>query len=84
MTDFDQSAAYGLDDALLDLKDGEYTPLLIAPEFNSNLTILEETNVIPGTISSDQVFADSKACAEWLRSNAGEDSAKALESQLKG
>lgn len=84
VTDFDQSAAYGLDDALLDLKDGEYTPLLIAPEFNSNLTILEETNVIPGTISSDQVFADSKACAEWLRSNAGEDSAKALESQLKG
>ena len=84
VTDFDQSAAYGLDDALLDLKDGEYTPLLIAPELNSNLTILEETNVIPGTISSDQVFADSKACAEWLRSNAGEDSAKALESQLKG
>ena len=84
VTDFDQSAAYGLDDALLDLKDGEYTPLLIAPEFNSNLTILEETNVIPGTISSDQVFADSKACAEWLRSNAGEDSAKALESQLEG
>ena len=84
VTDFDQSAAYGLDDALLDLKDGEYTPLLIAPGFNSNLTILEETNVIPGTISSDQVFADSKACAEWLRSNAGEDSAKALESQLKG
>ena len=37
-----------------------------------------------GTIPSDQVFADSKACAEWLRSNAGEDSAKALESQLKG
>jgi len=84
VTDFDQSAAYGLDDALLDLKDGEYTPLLIVPGFNSNLTILEETNVIPGTISSDQVFADSKACAEWLRSNAGEDSAKALESQLKG
>ena len=84
VTDFDQSAAYGLDDALLDLKDGEYTPLLIAPELNSNLTILEETNVIPGTISSDQVFADPKACAEWLRSNAGEDSAKALESQLKG
>ena len=37
-----------------------------------------------GTIPSDQVFADSKVCAEWLRSNAGEDSAKALESQLKG
>ena len=83
VTDFDQSAAYGLDDALLDLKDGEYTPLLIAPD-NDNTSLLEATNVIPGTIPSDQVFADSKACAEWLRSNAGEDSAKALESQLKG
>ena len=40
VTDFDQSAAYGVEDALLDLKDGEYTTLLIAPEFNSNLTIL--------------------------------------------
>ena len=83
VTDFDQSAAYGIEDALLDLKDGEYTTLLIAPD-NDNTSILEATNVIPGTIPSDQVFADSKACAEWLRSNAGEDSAKALESQLKG
>ena len=83
VTDFDQSAAYGIEDALLDLKDGEYTTLLIAPD-NDNTSLLEATNVIPGTIPSDQVFADSKACAEWLRSNAGEDSAKALESQLKG
>ena len=83
VTDFDQSAAYGIEDALLDLKDGEYTTLLIAPD-NANTSLLEATNVIPGTIPSDQVFADSKACAEWLRSNAGEDSAKALESQLKG
>ena len=83
VTDFDQSAAYGIEDALLDLKDGEYTTLLIAPD-NDNTSLLEATNVIPGTIPSDQVFADSKVCAEWLRSNAGEDSAKALESQLKG
>ena len=83
VTDFDQSAAYGIEDALLDLKDGEYTTLLIAPD-NDNTSLLEATNVISGTIPSDQVFADSKACAEWLRSNAGQDSAQALESQLKG
>tara|TARA_A100001037_G_scaffold209707_1_gene187904 strand:- start:142 stop:1851 length:1710 start_codon:yes stop_codon:yes gene_type:complete len=80
--DFDQSAAYGLEDALLDLKDGEYTPLLIAPD-NENLSLLEATNVIPGTIPSDQVFSDNEACVEWLRSNSSEDSAKALESQMK-
>ncbi|MBG87497.1 MAG: sodium-independent anion transporter [Verrucomicrobiales bacterium] len=74
-TEFDQSAAYGLGDALLDIKDGDMTPLLITPD-NDNKKRLEQTNLIPGTVPSDQVFADSKACNEWLESK-GVDAPKA-------
>lgn len=78
VTEFDQSAAYGLGDALLDLIDGDVTPLLISPD-NANVKLLEDTNVISGTVPKNQVFADIKECAEWLKANGGEDAAKELE-----
>lgn len=76
-SDLDQSGAYGLEDAISDLKDREITPLLISPN-NANRKLLEQTNIIPQAVPETEVFADVKECAAWLESKVGEDALKAL------
>lgn len=80
VNEFDQSSAYGLGDALPDLKDADVTPPLISSE-NAILKMLVQTDLIPGTIPKDQVFADSRTCAGWLKPNPSEDAPKALAAQ---